>query len=55
MYISTEEITDARIKMGDHASNMTDQEVEELLCQIKKMVTLAVEIVERMEEEKKNI
>lgn len=41
------EIEQARIKMGEYACRMTDDEIEVLLSQIKKMVTLAVELVER--------
>ena len=30
-----------------YALLMTDEEIEELLCQIKKMVTLVVDLIER--------
>lgn len=55
MLISTEEINEARIKMWVHASNMTDEEIEELLHQINKMVKLAIEIVERQLGEKNKL
>ena len=47
MLISLEEINEARIDMGDYASEMTDEEIEELLYQIKRMAMFAVEFIER--------
>lgn len=53
MLISLEEINEARIDMGDYASDMTDEEIEELLYQIKRMVIFIVDFIEK--EDEKNI
>ncbi len=41
------DIEKAREMMGEQADEMTDKEIEELLYQLKKMVTFAIEYVER--------
>ncbi len=52
MYISQEEIDETRLIMGEDASNMSDKEIEELLQQIKKMIPLVIEFIEKQLEEK---
>lgn len=53
MLISLEEINEARIDMGDYASDKSDEEIEELLYQIKRMAIFIVDFVEREDEKKK--
>jgi hypothetical protein len=41
------EIQETRKLMWDDALSMSDDEIIELLCQIKKMVALAIEFIEK--------
>ena len=50
MLIPPEEITKARKILGDYASDMTDDDIVEYLCQLKKMATFVLDIIEEDEE-----
>jgi hypothetical protein len=45
-----DEIEEARIDMGEYASEMSDQEIEDILRQIKKMAIYVVNFMEREQE-----
>lgn len=45
-----EEIEEARVDMGEYACAMSDQEIEEILRQIKKMAVFVVNFMEREQE-----
>jgi len=47
MLVSLDDINEARIDMEDYASEMTDEEIEELLYQIKRIAIFIVEFVEK--------
>ena len=42
-----EEIEEARIDIGEYASEMSDQEIEDILRQIKRMAIFIVDFIER--------
>ncbi len=42
-----EEIEEARVDMGKYASTMSDEEIEDILRQIKKMAIFIVNFIER--------
>ena len=42
-----DEIEEARIDLGEYASAMSDQEIEDILWQIKKMAIYVVNFMER--------
>ncbi|WP_288460446.1 hypothetical protein [uncultured Chryseobacterium sp.] len=40
-----EEIQEARVDMGEYASEMTDEEIKEILYQLKTMATFVVDFI----------